>query len=80
MEEDARTQVERLTGNVADLGASVSRLWEMNTKGLPPHRVTMNMMVAILISSVFSAALGLFIVTELFLLLRRVNAIYSLML
>lgn len=69
-----------ISDNVTKVSLSVAKLWEIQTEGLPPHKTTFNLMLAILAASIISAAISVFIAVEMYVLLTKVNAIYSLML
>lgn len=68
-----------ITDNINKISISVTKLWEINSSGIPPHKTTKSMMNFILILSIASLIVGVFLAYEIFLLLQGVHAIYSLM-
>jgi hypothetical protein len=79
MEKTIDDSIKEITDSVNKISISVAELWRINSSGIPPHKTTLNIMTFILSTSVASLIIGLFLAFEMYLLLQKVHAIYSLM-
>lgn len=80
MDKGVDGRINAISENVTQISLSVAKLWEIRSEGQRPHKTTLNMMVAILAVSALSTLIGVFVAIEMYLLLYKVHAIYSLML
>ena len=80
MDTGVEERINAISENVTQISISVAKLWEARVDGQPPHKTTLNMMIAILAVSALSVIIGVFVAIEMYLLLYKVHAIYSLML